>query len=653
MSYNVNTGIISAPVTMDDVKRAVGYPGSANYSLESLCRFSGAYGSGGINIWAKYRPFLANRYYNNRTYYIGLQNGNSTNDPYPSDIYFTDAVSVNYYGSEGDNDTIRANYRYDEGNAMGLALATGTVNTKGKLVSTPVYWKNNSNNAIEWTFAKIDNTSCSLYDIFDPKIYRLTDFNGYCRYAKPRETFYCTESVVNNRFKIVVDSQNNNTGIKKYCLSASWFFNNSNSYNPCYGKYLGILFLKQDATKDYAFLINTRVYLINGEGTIGYFSDTNSSSFTVMMANGNNLSCSAYLARNGEGYFTSNSSTYPSTNPWWVLSKTNQNWQIEISVEDFPKSVHDALMIYSNVYDRFFDTTKLYTVQLVAVDAGIGYSDGFGNGFYLGTFGNTSQNGNYNTNIDSLNIVKNCYTISNLNFDDIGNAIPSDFGYQVQDADGNIWSPIPVIPTIYVKPTFKLSYGSPTYISNYYFKLKKITDANLISQLGGQTQYYTYYTISYNSNHYGVDDEPYFNTSISITNYVSNTHAGATQLPATVHFHLYMKKDETYSTTIDSQLSIYDGGNTWQPLRTELETYGGAYFDFAYTPEIKVDDTVMNGATQKTINVSLLKSAVIDYFSYGYVRINNAALTDLKYKMNIYYKHDNGASVVTYLLFET
>lgn len=646
MSYNSTTGIISAPVSIEDVRLALNLNNSQIKDLGTLCKNSN------INIWAKYRPFLANRYYNNKTYYMGLQNGNSANGPYPSDIYFPDAVSINYYGSEGDNDTIRANYRYDEGNAMGLALATGTANAKGKLVSTPVYWKNGNNNAIQWTFAKIDNTPCSLYDIFDSKIYRLTDFNGYCKYAKPRETFYCTESVVNNRFKIVVDSQNNNTGIKKYCLSASWFFNNSNSYNPCYGKYLGILFLKQDATMNYAFLINTRVYLINGEGTIGYFSDTSSSSFTVKMVNGNNLSCSTFLARNGEGYFTSNSPTYPSTNPWWVLSKTNQNWQIEINFEDFPSSIHDALLIYSNIFGVFFDSTELYTVQLVAVDEGIGYSNGYGNGFYIGDFTNTSTYGNYNTNINSLNIVKNCYTISNLNFDDIGNATPSDFGYRVQDADGNIWSPFPVIPTIYVKPTFKISYSGATNISPYYFKLKKITDADLISELEGNTSYYTYYEITYNSNHYGTNDEPYFNTTISITDYVSNAHAGVTQVPATIHFNFYMKKDQSYSTTLDDWISIYDGGNNWVQLKDELEKYSHAYFDFGYDPEIKISDSVMNGATQKTINVNILKSAVIDYLGYGYIRIYGNT-SSLRYKMNVYYKHDNGASIVTYLLFET
>lgn len=646
MSYNANTGVISAPVTMADVKSAIGYSISSNYSLGNLCKFSG------INIWAKYRPFLANRYYNNKTYYIGLQNGNSTGNPDKNDACFSDAVIVNYYGNSGESNTVKTNYRYDESNAMGYALATGTSNAKGKFVSTPVYFKNGNNNPIEWSFAKIDNTQCSLYDIFDPKIYRLNDFNGYCKYAKPRETFYCTESVVNNRFKIVIDSQNDNTGIKKYCLSASWFFNNSNSYNPCYGKYLGILFLKQDSSSDYAFLINTRIYLINGNNIIGYFSDTSSSSFTVKMANGNNLSCGSYLARNEEGYFTSGSSSYPSKNPWWVLSKTNQNWQIEINFEDFPSSIRDALLVYSNIFDTFFDSTELYTVQLVAVDEGIGYSNGFGNGFYIGDFTNTSTYGNYNTNIDSLNIVKNCYTIKDLTFDNIGNAVPSDFNFQTKDADGNIWSPFPVIPTIYVKPTFKISYNGATNISPYYFKLKKITDADLISELGGNTSYYTYYEITYNSSQYGTNDEPYFNTTISITNYVSNAHAGVTQVPANVHFDFYMRKDQSYSTTLDDWINIYDGGNNWVQLKDELEKYSHAYFDFGYDPEIKISDSVMNGATQKTINVNVLKSAVIDYLGYGYIRIYGNT-SSLRYKMNVYYKHDNGASIVTYLLFET
>lgn len=47
MSYNSETGIISAPVSIDDVKRALG---ESSNDLATLCK------SGNINIWSKYKP---------------------------------------------------------------------------------------------------------------------------------------------------------------------------------------------------------------------------------------------------------------------------------------------------------------------------------------------------------------------------------------------------------------------------------------------------------------------------------------------------------------------------------------------------------------------------------------------------------------------
>lgn len=47
MPYNSETGIISAPVSIDDVKRALG---ESSNDLATLCK------SGNINIWSKYKP---------------------------------------------------------------------------------------------------------------------------------------------------------------------------------------------------------------------------------------------------------------------------------------------------------------------------------------------------------------------------------------------------------------------------------------------------------------------------------------------------------------------------------------------------------------------------------------------------------------------
>lgn len=47
MSYNSETGIISTPVSIDDVKRALG---ESSNDLATLCK------SGNINIWSKYKP---------------------------------------------------------------------------------------------------------------------------------------------------------------------------------------------------------------------------------------------------------------------------------------------------------------------------------------------------------------------------------------------------------------------------------------------------------------------------------------------------------------------------------------------------------------------------------------------------------------------
>jgi hypothetical protein len=47
MPYNSDSGIISAPVSIDDVKRALG---ESSNDLATLCK------SENINIWSKYKP---------------------------------------------------------------------------------------------------------------------------------------------------------------------------------------------------------------------------------------------------------------------------------------------------------------------------------------------------------------------------------------------------------------------------------------------------------------------------------------------------------------------------------------------------------------------------------------------------------------------
>ena len=90
MSYNSETGIISAPVSIDDVKRALG---ESSNDLASLCTYEG------INMWAKYKPVDSdNAFLDINTGWKGKRNDCNINYPKATSIY-----DIKGYYSQADN----------------------------------------------------------------------------------------------------------------------------------------------------------------------------------------------------------------------------------------------------------------------------------------------------------------------------------------------------------------------------------------------------------------------------------------------------------------------------------------------------------------------------------------------------------------------
>lgn len=90
MSYNSENGIISAPVSIDDVKSVLGY--SSN-DLASLCTCEG------INMWAKYKPVDSdNAFLDINTGWKGKRNDCNINYPKATSIY-----DIKDYYSQADN----------------------------------------------------------------------------------------------------------------------------------------------------------------------------------------------------------------------------------------------------------------------------------------------------------------------------------------------------------------------------------------------------------------------------------------------------------------------------------------------------------------------------------------------------------------------
>jgi hypothetical protein len=79
MSYNSETGIISAPVSIDDVKQALG---ESSNDLATLCTYKG------INMWAKYKPVDSdNAFLDINTGWKGKRNDCNINYPKATNIY--------------------------------------------------------------------------------------------------------------------------------------------------------------------------------------------------------------------------------------------------------------------------------------------------------------------------------------------------------------------------------------------------------------------------------------------------------------------------------------------------------------------------------------------------------------------------------------
>lgn len=134
MSYNPTTGVISSPVTLEDVKNATGWQPNQSQplDLENLCLQKNGTPNGKINMWARYRP----------TGYGSIHNRKQEN---------------------GENENKSLMY--------GLAEKNGSTVVE-KNVNILKVGQTNFTNNLTWDI-KADLTYC-----------RLQDFNGYNKNAK-------------------------------------------------------------------------------------------------------------------------------------------------------------------------------------------------------------------------------------------------------------------------------------------------------------------------------------------------------------------------------------------------------------------------------------------------------------------------------------
>ena len=156
MSYNSNSGIISAPVSIDDVKQALG---ESSNDLATLCK------SENINIWSKYKPINCK--------------GEFKEYPIREDSYETATSSYNKYNCDircGMNIPIDT-YRNLYNNYGGEGFA---INACENLHIDNIYGRNGGIR---------DNTSTVVSGKHFPKggtnsPYRLGDFRNYNNNAK-------------------------------------------------------------------------------------------------------------------------------------------------------------------------------------------------------------------------------------------------------------------------------------------------------------------------------------------------------------------------------------------------------------------------------------------------------------------------------------
>lgn len=160
MPYNSNTGIISAPVSIDDVKQALG---ESSNDLATLCK------SENINIWSKYKPISCKGEF--KEYPIREDSDETVTSSYSK---YTCVVRC---GMNIPMDTYK-NLRYNYG-GEGFAIK-GCYN----FYVDNVYGRNGGIH---------DNTTTSVSGKHFPKggansPYRLSDFRNYCSKAS-RNTF--------------------------------------------------------------------------------------------------------------------------------------------------------------------------------------------------------------------------------------------------------------------------------------------------------------------------------------------------------------------------------------------------------------------------------------------------------------------------------
>lgn len=487
MSYDSTTGVVSAPVSLEDIAQATGWGRAqgAPYNLEYLCKQVHGSPDGTINRWAKYRPFLANRKVKcvgsgdneeivieetsttytllnrsgdtrvvnkssvtttERTYYIGLQNGSTNDNPNDKSAFFSDALNVKYYGNSGESDSVKRDFREDETASLGLSYPTPSY----------VYYNKNNDDKINNIIWSYNNNNV------DSKIYRIADFVGYCKNAHPKERVYTTAALLENNFNILITSAAVSDTLKPYCLSNTWLFN---SEIPSYKSYtLGILFFKEDedtrtgitgqgtlisVDTERFLLLDTAIPLGNNQGLDGIFSSMNSNGsnsialnlnkYSGLKFNGNTWSgteyynVGTYVNRVKDGYYNM-AVPYSGGKPtpiWWTISKSSGEYLITINLKNIRTTEDDPDTSLTAAGSWFYSGTD-YAMMLVAIDANI---TGFANGVKYFDFPTSptyyDENKGYHAadNIYSLNLTKGSFYKDGL------------YGLHLDESDDGSWYP--------------------------------------------------------------------------------------------------------------------------------------------------------------------------------------------------------------------
>ena len=533
-------------VSIADVESVIGTGG---HDLGTLCK------KNTINMWAKYRPFLANKKKNNAVYFLGLTNGSATGSPNPSAEGYGNALSVNYYGNSGALDDDE-NYRYDKAAALGIT-ALGSQSTQ--LGITPVYFNENTK--------KIANIAWNIKTsgTFDPKFYRLTDFNGYYHNAKPREMCYFSDTICKGHFGIIISATSTSDAYKEYCLSSTFLFDSSAQDYVHYT--LGILFTEEDEEYPDSMLINTRAaigystdYAGGTNGILSNKAGANSSKFWVVDKNGGGGgSVTSYIMRDSTGYVTTTS-----TNPMWVLVKAGGS---EVQIFMYPEN-------FPNGYNNWFKEGHKYTVQLVMINGGyVAASSQFYKNIYFDDpqyHHPTYSNLLYNPNIYSLDLARDCYCMKGLTYSTI-----TSVNKIYYDIDGNTYNNDSPQPPVILKPTYDIVSYTATIVSN-----------NLTCTTAGQSSAYgeTYKIWSFGNKY---DSYSIIKISISISNYtVPRNGQGVSVDNGTT---LYVPELIVDASNVSDYFVVRNSyTSSFKPV-----SFSDLFENEAYSDEIYVDSTML------------------------------------------------------------